>query len=82
MIFDVTANEKKKRASGAGVKADDGVLDTERSQVRLDPESKTLAAKIGKGNVSLGLREALRRVEEAGDTRPFSVARHAKRRQK
>jgi hypothetical protein len=70
---------KKKRAPGAGVKADDGVTGLERVQVRLDPESQVLADKIGKGNVSLGLREALRRVDEAGDTRPFSAARHAKR---
>jgi hypothetical protein len=71
--------EKKTRASGAGVKPDDGATDLERTQARLDPATKKIMAKVGAGNVSLGIREAGRRLVEHGDTRPFSVARHAKR---
>lgn len=71
--------EKKTRASGAGVKPEDGCAPLERKQIRIDPESEAILAKIGKGNLSLGIREAARRIVEAGDAKPFSVARHEKR---
>lgn len=71
--------QKQTRAPGAGVKAEDGCAPLERKQIRIDPESEAILAKIGKGNLSLGIREAARRVAESGDARPFSVSRHEKR---
>lgn len=71
--------QKKTRAPGAGVKADDGCTGLERKQVIIDSETDVILSKIGKGNLSLGMREAARRLVEAGDARPFSVSRHAKR---
>lgn len=47
--------QKKTRAPGAGVKADDGVT-TARKQVRLDADSEAVLLKIGGGNLSLGIR--------------------------
>lgn len=71
--------EKQTRAPGAGVKAEDGCAQLERKQIRIDPQSEAILAKIGKGNLSLGIREAARRLIEAGDAKPFSVTRHEKR---
>ena len=73
--------QKKTRAPGAGVKADDGVV-TERKQVRLDAESEATLLKVGGGNLSLGIREAARRLVERKDTKEFSPKQHAARRQK
>jgi hypothetical protein len=73
------AEQKKTRAPGAGVKADDGVTKTERKQVRLDAESAALLVKVGGGNLSLGIREAVRRLVENKDTQKFSAKRHALR---
>jgi len=72
--------EKKTRAPGAGVKADDDCTGLARKQVLIDVDTDAILSKIGKGNLSLGMREAARRLVEAGDTRPFSAARHEKRR--
>lgn len=69
---------KKKRKPGAGVKPDDGVHG-ERKQLRLDPATEAIFAKIGAGNVSLGAREAARRLIEHKDVAKFSTARHAER---
>lgn len=74
--------QKRTRAPGAGVKADDGVTATERKQVRLDAESEAVLAKVGGGNLSLGIREAARRLVENKDTKEFSAKRHALRQQK
>lgn len=71
--------EKKTRASGAGVKPEDGCEKLERKQVRIDPETEEILSKIGKGNLSLGIREAARRVVEHKDAKAFSKVRHAKR---
>ena len=68
-----------KRAPGAGVKAADGVQDGKRYNVMLDPASVALFMHIGKGALSLGAREAARRLAEAGDVRQFSEKRHALR---
>ncbi|MGP1691112.1 MAG: hypothetical protein ACTS6O_01270 [Giesbergeria sp.] len=68
-----------KRAPGAGVKAADGVQDGKRYNVMLDPDSVELFLHIGKGQLSLGAREAARRLAEAGDVRVFSAKRHALR---
>ena len=77
---------KRTRKSGAGVKADDGAAPLERVQVRLDPVSESIFLAIGtvdgKENLSLGIREAARRLEEAGDIKPFSLSRHMKRYEK
>lgn len=69
---------KKKRAPGAGVKPDDGVHG-ERKQLRLDAPTEAIFSRIGDGNVSLGAREAARRLLEHKDVGKFSATRHAKR---
>lgn len=71
--------QKKKRASGAGVKPDDGVSPLARKQIRLDPDSEAILWKIGGGNLSLGIREAARRLDEHDDIEPFTLKRHEKR---
>lgn len=71
--------EPRKRAPGAGVKALDGVIDVTRYQVMLDETTVALMRHIGEKNLSLGIREAARRVKEAKDTRAFSPNRHATR---
>ena len=70
---------KRRRAPGAGVKPDDGVSPLDRKQIRIDPESEAILSKVGDGNLSLGIREAARRLVEHKDAKPFSAARHAKR---
>lgn len=71
--------QKKTRAPGAGVKPDDGVSPLNRKQVRLDPASEAILSKLGGGNLSLGIREAARRLVEHKDTKPFTAKRHAER---
>lgn len=71
--------QKKTRAPGAGVKPDDGATSLDRKQVRLDPESEAILSTVGGGNLSLGIREAARRLVEHGDLKPFSAKRHADR---
>jgi hypothetical protein len=70
--------EKKTRSPGAGVKPEDGCSSLTRKQVRIDPESEAILSLIGKGNLSLGIREAARRLIESKDTRPFIADRHEK----
>lgn len=70
---------KKTRASGAGVKAEDGVTATDRKQVRVDETSEQILCRVGGGNFSLGIREAARRLVEHGDVEPFTRERHDKR---
>jgi hypothetical protein len=72
-------NEKRTRASGAGVKPEDLCEKLERKQVRLDPETVLILSRIGKKNLSLGIREAARRVVENDDDKVFSLSRHEKR---
>ena len=74
-------SQKKTRAPGAGVKADDGVM-TERKQVRLDAAAEAVLLKIGAGNLSLGIREAARRLLERKDIKEFSPKQHGSRQQK
>ena len=69
----------RKRAPGAGVKSADGVTDVERRNVMIDPPGAAILEKIGGGNLSLGVREAARRLKESGDTAKFSEKRHANR---
>lgn len=73
--------EKRKRAPGAGVKADDGVTGLERKQVRLDADTEALLFQVGGNNLSLGIREAARRLIEHADTEPFNKKRHESRNQ-
>jgi hypothetical protein len=70
---------KKKRAPGAGVKADDGAKPLDRKQVRIDPATDALLSSIGSGNLSLGIREAARRLAEHADVGPFDIDRHRAR---
>ena len=63
------------------MKADDGAL-TERKQLRLDADTEALFSKLGDGNVSLGAREAARRLVEHKDTAKFSAKRHELRQPK
>ena len=69
----------RQRAPGAGVKAKDGVTEVKRCNVMIDPEGLELLEKIGGDNLSLGVREAARRLKESGDTAKFSKNRHAQR---
>lgn len=62
---------KATRASGAGVKPRDTNLPLTRHQVLLDSNSKIALLKIGDGNLSLGIREAARRLVQQGNTEPF-----------
>jgi len=71
--------QKKTRAPGAGVKPEDGCAPLNRKQIRLDPASEAILSLIGNGNLSLGIREAARRLAENNDTAKFSAARHEKR---
>lgn len=71
--------KKRSRASGAGVKAGDGVGSLARKQVLLDEHTETVALLIGNGNLSLGLREAVRRAAEHEDAGPFDPGRHLAR---
>lgn len=72
-------SKPKTRAPGAGVKPDDRASPVDRKQIRLDPTSEEILSKIGGGNLSLGAREAARRLVEHGDIERFSAERHAKR---
>lgn len=69
----------RKRAPGGGGKADDGVCDPERKLVLVDPATVAVLTAVGGGNLSLGIREAARRLVELGDTVPFSAVRHSTR---
>lgn len=69
----------RKRAPGGGLKADDGVTNPERKLVRVDPDSLAVLTQVGNGNLSLGIREAARRLVEHGDLAAFSVVRHRSR---
>lgn len=71
--------QKKTRAPGAGVKPDDGASPLARKQVRLDPETEAILSRLGGGNLSLGIREAARRLVEHSDIEAFSVKKHANR---
>lgn len=70
---------KRSRAPGAGRKVRDGQVDTRRHEVMLDAASAAVLIAVGGGNLSLGVREATRRIVESGDTAPFSEARHSLR---
>lgn len=73
---------KKTRAPGAGVKPDDGAAPLDRKQIRLDPGTESLLAALGGGNLSLGVREAARRLVEHDDLAPFDLKRHHARKSK
>ena len=73
------AKSERKRAPGGGAKADDGVYDTKRKLVLLDPATVAVLSALGRGNLSLGIREAARRLVELGETAPFSDSKHLKR---
>lgn len=69
----------KKRAPGGGLKAQDGATVFVRRNVMLDAESARILEQIGGNNLSLGVREAARRLREHGDIGSFSEQRHALR---
>jgi hypothetical protein len=75
----VPVKEKSKRISGAGVKPSDGCSPLGRKQVLIDTESDEILSLIGNGQLSLGIREAARRLVDSGDTGAFDAGRHAKR---
>lgn len=66
----------RQRAPGAGKPTTDGVTVVERRNVMIDPPGLEVLEKIGGGNLSLGVREAARRLKESGDTTKFSKKRH------
>ncbi|TAL65840.1 MAG: hypothetical protein EPN79_11875 [Burkholderiaceae bacterium] len=69
----------RQRAPGAGVKPMDGVGQVARRNVMIDPAGLEILEKIGGGNLSLGVREAARRLQESGDTAKFTKKRHEAR---
>lgn len=69
----------RKRASGAGVKPDDGAQNLQRKQILIDASAEAIFLALGGGNLSLGVREAARRVAELGDALPFDRSRHESR---
>lgn len=69
----------RKRAPGGGIKTTDGATAVERRNVMIDPTGLKLLEWIGDGNLSLGVREAARRLKESGDTAKFSKKRHEDR---
>ena len=74
-----TSPTPKKRSPGGGARAADGVSRVARVNVMLDPESLAILERIGNGNLSLGVREAARRLQQTGQTRKFSVKEHEER---
>lgn len=72
----------RKRAPGAGVKATDGITVAERRNVMIDPQGLAVFERIGDGNLSLGVREAARRLKESGDIAKFSMKRHNTRKER
>ncbi len=73
------AKIKRTRVLGGGPRADDGLKRLTRKQVMLDAETIRILSRVGGGNLSLGVREARRRIVEAKDTRKFSEVRHHNR---
>lgn len=71
--------KKKKRAPGGGNKPDDLSHPLTRRNMMDDPETHAILLRIGRGNVSLGAREAARRAVENGDDGPFDYERHCER---
>lgn len=69
----------KPRAVRRGVQVEGGLQEMERKDVRLDPVTVTTLTTVGGGNLSLGVREAARRLVENEDAEPFSEERHAER---
>ena len=73
------AEKIRLRAPGAGKPTSDDVTELERRNVMIDLPALEVLGKIGGGNLSLGVREAARRLKESGDTARFSKKRHAGR---
>ncbi|MYM92663.1 hypothetical protein [Duganella vulcania] len=67
------------RAPGAGVKADDGAKPLMRKQINIDAETFALLTAVGGDQLSLGVREAARRLAEHADLAPFDPKRHRAR---
>lgn len=63
--------DKKSRAPGGGLKAVDGAMDLARKQVRMDAHTESILSAIGGGNLSLGIREAARRLVASNNTECF-----------
>ncbi len=73
------AEKVRLRAPGAGKPTADGVTEVQRRNVMIDLPSLEVLEKIGGGILSLGVREAARRLKESGDTAKFSKKRHEAR---
>ena len=82
-MFVITKSEekkpKKRRASGAGIKAKDGVKNLERKQIHIDAFTEELFTAIGDGNLSLGIREAARRLAASKNTGVFIEKKQSKK---
>lgn len=63
----------------AGVQAQDGPIDLKRKNLMLDTKAIEIFKTIGSGEMSLGAREAARRLEELGLLEPFSPHQHQQR---
>jgi hypothetical protein len=55
----------------SGVKPADGSFNCNRKQVSIDENTEVILKSIGKGNLSLGIREASRRLVETNNIKPF-----------
>ncbi len=76
------APKTRQRAVGAGLKTMDNRTDVTRTNVMLDPLSVAVFEEIGGGNISLGAREAARRLYDKGDVEEFHEAHHRRREKK
>jgi len=54
-----------------GVKAPDGPLKLRRKQICINDDLEAILAAIGGGNLSLGIREAARRLNNSKNMKPF-----------
>ena len=64
----------RRRAPGAGLKAEDGAQAMRRKQVLIDASAESVLLQVGNGNLSLGIREAARRLQQLAATDPFQAS--------
>ena len=65
------SRENKKKSQSPGVKAIDGAAVLERKQVRLDATTQEILVAVGGGNLSLGIREAARRLKSSNNAHAY-----------
>lgn len=78
-LFMPSSPNESPTGAHVGVQAQDGPIDLERKNLTLDSRAIEVFKKIGGGEMSLGAREAARRLAEHGLTEPFSPHQHQQR---